>query len=208
MIAATVRPLDGCKRDEILAVTARAFWHDPLFDFFTRNLLDEYRLLPRLFASYFKDVEGPKAEVWAAEVSGRPRGVAGWIMPGGLPRSHGQEFVRSLRALAMIAHCKHRSRALRLLTEVERRHPHDAHWYLSILATDPTVQGRGLGTALLDPVLRRCDKEGLLAYTETQKQENVSWYRRAGFEVADVVSIGDSPTIWCLRREPVPAEAS
>jgi ribosomal protein S18 acetylase RimI-like enzyme len=109
--------------------------------------------------------------------------------------------------LAVIAKCRHRSSALHLLSEVERRHPHDVHWYLSILATDPTVQGRGLGTALLNPVLRRCDDEGLLAYTETQKQENVSWYRRAGFEVADTVSLGDSPTVWCLRREPVPGAA-
>ncbi len=46
---------------------------------------------------------------------------------------------------------------------------------LALLATNPGAQGRGLGSSLLGPVLDRCDSEGIPAYTETQKHENVSW---------------------------------
>ncbi len=201
----SIRRMNGDDRNEVVAVTARAFWNDPLFDYFTRDLLHEYELLPRLFRAYLKDVAGPEAAVWVAERAGRPRGVAGWISPGGYPRSATQELGRTLRTLRVIARAELRTRAIRLLREVEARHPRDPHWYLSILATDPTAQGRGVGSALLGPVLERCDGESLLAYTETQKRDNVSWYGRFGFVVADTVELADTPPVWCLLREPARA---
>ena len=88
-----------------------------------------------------------------------------------------------------------------MLREVESLHPSEPHWYLALLATDPSVQGQGLGTALLRPVLDRCDAEGIAAYTETQKDDNVSWYRRSGFVAIDEVRLRDTPTIWRLWRE-------
>lgn len=86
--------------------------------------------------------------------------------------------------------------------EVERRHPREPHWYLALLATDPSVQGRGLGTALLAPVLEQCAREGIPVYTETQKKENVSWYARSGFDVAREITLPGTPTVWCLARTP------
>ena len=56
-----------------------------------------------------------------------------------------------------------------VLTEMERRHPREPHHYLALIGTDPAHQGRGIGTALLEPVLARCDAEGLPAYLESSK---------------------------------------
>ncbi len=187
---------------EVLAVTARAFWYDPLVDFFTRDMLHEYRLLPAVFKVFLWDLMRPGAAMWVGEHEGRPRAVAGWIPPGGFPRPARQEAGRSLRSAAVLARGRHRLKAFRLLLEVDRHHPHEPHWYLSLLATDPTVQGRGIGTALLAPVLERCDRDGVVAYTETQKEANVSWYARAGFGVIHEVRLPDTPVVWCLRREP------
>ena len=188
--------------NEVLAVTARAFWCDPLIDFFTRDLLHEYRILPGVFNAYLKDLRAPSAQLWVGEHDGRPRGVAGWLAPGGYPRSATQEVRRSARSIGVIARGRHRGQAIRLFLEVDRRHPREPHWYLSILATDPCVQGRGIGSALIAPILERCDREGTLAYTETQKQANVAWYARAGFTVAEEVRLPETPPVWCLRREP------
>jgi GNAT superfamily N-acetyltransferase len=185
-----------------VAVTARAFWCDPLIDFFTRDLLHEYRVLPAVFAAYLRYLQGPSAEVWVAEHDGAPRGVAGWLAPGGHPRPAPAEARRALRVAALLARGRHRADAVGLFRAVERRHPHEPHWYLGLLATDPTVQGRGIGSALMAPVLDRCDAEGVVAYTETQKEANVAWYARAGFTVADEVRLAGTPPVWCLRREP------
>lgn len=197
-----IRRLEDRESAEVLAVTARAFWDDPLFDFFARDLLHEYRLLPAFFGLYLRDLRSPGGEVWVAEHEGRPRGMAGWLAPGAYPRSGWHEARRSLRSAGVIARARNRTKAARLLLEVERRHPHEPHWYLVLLATDPSVQGRGIGSALLAPGLEACDRDGLPAYLETQKESNVSWYARAGFVVSDEVRLPGTPPIWCLRREP------
>jgi len=189
---------------DVIAVTARAFWCDPLVDFFCRDMLHEYRLLPAVFGVYLRDLLGPGAEVRVADHGGRPRGVAGWMAPGAFPRPTLRETRRTAGSLAVLARGRHRMKALRLFLEVDRHHPVEPHWYLSLLATDPTVQGRGIGSALLAPVLDRCDRQATLAYTETQKEANVSWYARAGFEVTGEIRLPDTPTVWCLRRSPRP----
>ena len=86
--------------------------------------------------------------------------------------------------------------------EVDRHHPRQPHWYLALLATDPAVQGRGIGSALLAPVLERCDRDQTVAFTETQKEANVSWYARAGFDVTREIRLPGTPTVWCLLRQP------
>jgi GNAT superfamily N-acetyltransferase len=199
---ATRRMVRGDTPD-VVAVAARAFWCDPLVDFFCRDMLHEYRLLPSVFRAYLKDLSTPRAEVWVGEHGGLPRAVAGWLAPGAHPRPIRQEAIRTLRSALVVARGRHRRKAVRLFLEVEKQHLREPHWYLELLATDPLVQGRGLGSALLAPVLDRCDREGLAAYTETQKEDNVSWYGRAGFRVAGEIRLPDTPTVWCLRREPM-----
>jgi GNAT superfamily N-acetyltransferase len=197
-----VRPLAAAEYPEILAVTARAFWYDPLCDFFTRDLLHEHQVLPRFFGAVFDDLREDDRVVHVAEHDGRPRAVAGWLRPGAYPRPVGQEVRHTARSAWSIVHGRRRLQAARLFFEVDREHPKEPHWYLALLATDPSAQGRGLGSALLAPVLEECDREGLLAYTETQKFENVAWYGRAGFTVSREVRLPGTPPVWCLRREP------
>ena len=52
-----------------------------------------------------------------------------------------------------------------------------------MLGTDPIHQGKGIGSALLAPVLDRCDRDGIGAYLESSKQSNIAFYRRHRFEV-------------------------
>lgn len=119
----TVRPMVEAERAEVLAVTARAFWFDPLIDYFTRDLLHEYRVLPTVFGAIFKDLAAPLASISVAEHAGRPRGVAGWLEPGAYPRPARQEAARTLRSAAVIARGRNRSKLVRLYLEVEKRHP-------------------------------------------------------------------------------------
>ncbi len=75
-------------------------------------------------------------------------------------------------------------RPLQVLTLVEKNHPKEPHYYLEFLGTDPAHQRKGLGAAVLEPVLAKCDAEGLGAYLESSKDTNVPYYRRFGFETA------------------------
>ena len=93
---------------------------------------------------------------------------------------------------------------MRLEAEIQRAHRRvtEQHWYLALLGADPTMQRRGVGSALLEPVLTRADQHAVAVYLETQKQENVPWYRRHGFEVADELAARGCPHMWTMRRDP------
>jgi GNAT superfamily N-acetyltransferase len=104
---------------------------------------------------------------------------------------------------------------------IERKHPvAPPHWYLAVLGSDPSAQGQGLGSAVLRPVLERCDSDGVPAYLESSKEEepnmqegtpaylesskesNISFYERFGFKVIDEVRLPRGPKVWPMWRDP------
>jgi ribosomal protein S18 acetylase RimI-like enzyme len=100
---------------------------------------------------------------------------------------------------------RHTVRALRALTHVEGRHPKEPHWYLGVLGTRTAAQGKGIGSALLAPVLERCDDEGIPAYLESSKHSNIAFYRRHGFEVTGEIALpSGGPSVWPMWRDPQP----
>ena len=99
---------------------------------------------------------------------------------------------------------RHTARALRFLDLVEKKHPVEPHWYLGVLGTGPAHQGRGVGAALLQPVLEKCDREGIPAYLESSKATNIGYYERFGFAVTGEITLRDGPTVWPMWRDPRP----
>jgi GNAT superfamily N-acetyltransferase len=81
--------------------------------------------------------------------------------------------------------------------------PDRRHRCLEVLGSRPDRQGRGLGSAVLGPGLARCDREGLLAWTDTSSPENLRFYARFGFGVRARGELpGGGPPLWALGREP------
>jgi GNAT superfamily N-acetyltransferase len=86
----------------------------------------------------------------------------------------------------------------------ESSHPRERpHFYLSLLGTAPRSQGMGLGGALLESELVRCDTEGWPAYLETSRERNVRFYERRRFEVTGSAELPDGPPVWFMWREPL-----
>lgn len=84
----------------------------------------------------------------------------------------------------------------------ELAHPGKPHWYLAVLGTDPPLQGRGLGSAVLAPALAQCDRDGVGAYLESSKERNIDFYARHGFRVLRELKLTRGPTVWPMWREP------
>ena len=94
-------------------------------------------------------------------------------------------------------------RLLQLLGAVERAHLREPHYYLFAIGADPAHQGRGVGAALLAPMLARCDDEQLPAYLESSNPQNLSFYRRHGFDDhGDALRFGDGVIVTPMRRAP------
>ncbi|MFJ8594329.1 GNAT family N-acetyltransferase [Streptomyces sp. NPDC093598] len=78
-----------------------------------------------------------------------------------------------------------------------------AHEYLWMIGVAPGRQGEGLGTALIEGVLDRCDREGVAAYLEASNARSRKLYERLGFEpVGPGLDLPDGPTMWPMWREP------
>ena len=60
-------------------------------------------------------------------------------------------------------------------------------WYLSILGVAPEFQGKGLGKALVAPVLDTTDALGVPAYIESFTPSNFGFYEHLGFKTVKTV---------------------
>lgn len=133
-------------------------------------------------------------------------GAALWAPPGTWRGSAGDAMQVAWPMLRLCRPAGAR-RGIKVLRASERAHPRgDDHWYLAVLGTHPDHQGRGVGSALLRPVLERCDLDGSGAYLESSKPENVPFYERHGFRVTDVLTPGGSPPLTLMWRDPQPGD--
>ena len=179
-------------------VLARAFYEDPVMRWVFPDGSRRLRQLERSSVSVsLKGMCLPHGEVYTTE------GVAGgalWLPPG----KERPGPLDSLRLLPRMAAAWGRDlpRAVRSLSYVDSKHPRHPHYYLFILGVEPERQGEGLGTALLRPVLERCDREGVAAYLEASAPRNRDLYARNGFEVVEETGLpGGGPPVWRMWRE-------
>lgn len=94
-------------------------------------------------------------------------------------------------------------RALLAYLRTDKLHPEEPHWYLEFLGTVPEAQGKGLGGAVLEPVLAQADREGVAVWTWSSNRKNLAFYHRHGFVVLDELPFADrGPSIFPIRRAP------
>ncbi len=194
-----VRNVTPADVPRVAEAMARAFYDDPVVGGWC--LTDESTRLRRLqrgFELFLRRVYLRHGQCYTTD------GLAGgalWVPPG----SWKLGAVEQLQLLPRMArvHGGALPRILRVLGFLEARHPHEPHYYLPFIGVDPAWQGRGLGSALLRPVLERCDREAIPAYLEASSERNRSLYERHGFGAVEEVALpGGGPPMWLMWREP------
>src|SRR5262245_2542197 len=94
---------------------------------------------------------------------------------------------------------------IELLDSFEANHPHEPHYYLSLLGTHPGHRGGGIGMALLAESLARIDAERMPVHLESSNPANNHRYERLGFEATGAFHPPDRPdlpvtTMWRPAR--------
>jgi GNAT superfamily N-acetyltransferase len=187
-----VRPDDYGPLAEVLA---RAFYDDPVTSWFYPHAARRMKHARRFFAIRQRQLADQGLMYTTAERSG----AALWAGPG----RWREDLRQSLMLLPMLPVLLRRIvRSTHAMREIERRHPVAPHYYLSVLGTEPEQQGGGIGSALLGPVLQRCDADGVGAYLECSKESNVDFYARHGFAVTERIVLPEGPPLWLMWREP------
>jgi GNAT superfamily N-acetyltransferase len=196
----TVQRVQRGDMPELSAVIARAFEDDPLYEWFLPNPVTRVarstalnmamfpRLLPFDFIEMYTTTDRAGASIWIGPEKWEPPPKA---MIGALPAS--------MRALGL----RGIARMTGAMGALKKEHPKGPHWYLMGLATDPPKQRTGVGTALVRPMLERCDADHIGAYLETQKRINVPYYERFGFRVTQEIDLPrGGPHLWLMWRDP------
>jgi ribosomal protein S18 acetylase RimI-like enzyme len=176
----------------------------PSFRFMFPDPRRRARVLPVFFEATVRDAI-PYGAVLAASHGDRVDATAVWLPPGRFPWT----LRRKLRAApsfarVMVAAPRSFRSFMRFGGNMEATHRDEQHWYLVVLSVRPTCQRRGLGSALVEPILDRADRDAVPCRLETFDPANVAFYQRFGFEVIDPAfpAIPGGPTLTTMRRPP------
>jgi len=174
------------------AITA-AFITEPLVRFGFPSPYDYLQSAPRVFQMEVSESLAHGVGYVSADLCG----AALWFPPGtsltsDLMDEASREAVKT----------EHLDDFLETFEKMDEWHPEEPHWYLRLLGVEPYSQGKGIGAALMQPVLLRCDQEGALAYLESANPRNIALYERHGFEVMGRIQIGAAPPVVPMLRLP------
>ncbi|MGN6371636.1 MAG: GNAT family N-acetyltransferase [Solirubrobacteraceae bacterium] len=186
-----VAAVDDVRR--LAEVLSDAFYEDPIFGWMMPDERSRLGRLRRFFSVQLRHVGLARGRVWTSEdlvgasVSTPP---GAWRVP---PRA--ALLLGSTFGLRLV-------RATRLLAAVEARHPRTAHYYFADIGVLSSMQGRGIGSALMQPTLERCDRERLPAYLEASSERSAILYERLGFQVTSELRVAGSPPLRLMLRPP------
>jgi GNAT superfamily N-acetyltransferase len=192
------------EQSAVVGSLARAFYDDPLFNHFLPDPISQTKGLLTFMGAAVADAT-PFGEIWIAHTGGKVACCAVWLPPGAYPRGARRDLITNLRGAPTFMRSGRRvAGALRLVAAVDKAHHEvdEPHYYLGLLGTDPLYQRAGAGHAVLRPVLDRCDTEGIHAYLETQKEENLAYYARHAFDVIQKLEVDGVPPVWTMMRKP------
>jgi GNAT superfamily N-acetyltransferase len=192
-----VRIATAAEVPKVAAAYADAFATDPVFTFLCPGRLRHQARLRRMFETEIElYVLRNGGTVWTdpgfgGAVAELPPGS--WEMP---KTATGKEALRWLRAYRTRL-----PRALRAQKEMANRHISEPHFYVRTVGVRTALQGQGLGSALMQPTLKRADSAGLPAYIEASSERSASLYERLGFLHLGMFELPDGgPPVWPMRR--------
>lgn len=188
---------------EAAVLLARVFWDDPMTVFLYPDAGERRGLQPHFYTLNIEHA-AIGGELFTTSSF---KGVAVWRFPGDetrskvvagkdprnrLPEMMGPGPFARLMVITESIYAMHRSLVK------------GKHCYLLFLGVEPGHQGQGIGSLLIEPVLKRADEVGLPCYLETMKEVNLAFYGKHGFRVGDEQQVaGGGPHIWALIRPPV-----
>ncbi len=194
---AEIRNVTAAEIPSVSIALAKAFADDPLKLFLTGGrTLSVDRAAP--FFRAFQEIQLPHGHVYTTAGF---EAAAIWAPPGQWKVPFSQVLRKSPTFLRLYGWRFLPN--LQVLSELEKLHPREPHYYLEIIGTDPAYQGKGFGSKLMTPMTERADTEGVGMYLESSKESNVAFYGRFGFVTRQTMTHRrKGPQQWLMWRDP------
>lgn len=206
-----IRTLGADEVPAAVEMLARAFHDDPGALIIEPDPELRPAALRALFAPVVRQAV-PLGHVAAAvDPDGRIVGVATFLPPGHDTPSEDELIAAGLlEAVAAVPAAAERMGPMVAFLDAQHERAIDGpHWRLEFFGVEPSLQGGGVGRALIAAGHAAADAAGERVYLETFTTQNVAWYERRGYRVViqGIVPGTDHP-VWGLIREPRPASRS
>jgi ribosomal protein S18 acetylase RimI-like enzyme len=195
-----IRDLTPGETDAAAAVLGRGMRDNPLHvQAFGADPERRERALTHIFKGVLRQYVS-KGSVLGAFSSETIVGVCAMVEPGRCQPSGG-ERLRLLPEAIAGAGLGGTVRLLKWAAAWARHDPREPHWHLGPVGVERNLQGQGIGGAMLRVFCQRMDTLKAMAYLETDKRENVTFYERFGFQVKAEEPVLEAPN-WFMVRPP------
>ena len=194
MSTAEFQDVDETNSAEAVQVLAEAFHDDPVINWSCNN--------PASLVPFFDITMPAFIPHQLTYLDAQSRGAAAWLGPG--QKLHWPMTWSNLVNVMRLGGVRGIYRMLLSAIATEKHHPKAPHYYLFAIGVKPAYKGQGLGTSLISQILKTCDTEGVPAYLENSKEENLPFYTGHGFKVIKQIRFANTaPPLWLMWREPV-----
>jgi ribosomal protein S18 acetylase RimI-like enzyme len=202
MLMETIKldPRQAKKASEVLSAS---FFNYPMFTFYFPDSQRRIRYLPWYFQNILNCALGYGDVYTTPEISG----VIFTLPPGHTKISMWEYIQNGFLLTPLLLGFRNYKRSMDCEGFVgytqEKLMKNRPHFYLWGLGVEPGWKVKGIGAALMLPVLAKADAQKLPVYLETHDEKNVRYYQKHDFSLIHTARIPkyDLP-IWCMLREP------
>ncbi len=174
---------------------ARAFYDDPVFSYFIPDDSTRLKKLETVMRILFKLGEPHHScyvtDNYESVTLWRPPNE--WDVPFWAYITNGSALLSAFGGGIL--------RVLGTMGMMEKLHPHEPHWYLQTIGTDPKFQGKGYGGVIMRDRLAAVDAAHMPCYLESSKDTNIPIYQSFGFELTGEMQVPNGPKIWPMWRD-------
>lgn len=174
---------------------ARAFYDDPVFTHFLPDDATRLKKLENVMRILFK-LGQPHG---ACYTTGNYESITLWRPPNGWHVPFWAYIVNGPALLSTFG--SGIGRVLSTMDMMEKVHPHEPHWYLQTIGTDPKFQGKGYGGVIMRDRLAAVDEARMPCYLESSKETNIPIYQSFGFRLTGEMQVPGGPKIWPMWRD-------
>ena len=130
------------------------------------------------------------------------KGIAAWIPPNKYPLNFLKMLQLGFYKIPFQLGFERTKKLLYLFSKLEKYHKqdmHQPHWYLLALGVSSAYQSQGIGSLLIQPILKQADEQNLPCYLETTTKRAVNFYQRNGFEI--IITEEIPVKFWTMKRD-------
>ena len=183
MPAIRIEPFEPEMAAEASQVLARAYVTNPLH--LAAFGPDQLAKNEAFFRKGLTVMKGPKL---VALEGPRIRGLIHWVHSPDCQLS-GLEKLRLTPAMISGFGLRAALRVSTWLSTWSKHDPKESHSHLGPIGVEPAAQGRRIGQHLMELYCEELERTEVTGYLETERPQNVSFYRRFGFETTGEVSV-------------------